>query len=102
MADLNLFLYSLSVDFFNLSVSNISILVVNNISLLSGSAGSNFKIFGHTPFIAIEEKNGLVYRDNPISINKNEWRFLIGKNIKRIGVAIIDQEANVYVKIHEI
>lgn len=63
---------------------------------------SNFKIFGHTPFIAIEEKNGLVYRDNPISINKNEWRFLIGKNIKRIGVAITDQEANVYVKIHEI
>jgi hypothetical protein len=62
---------------------------------------TNFEIFGHTPFLAIKEKSGLVYRDNPIKTGKNEWKFLIREAISKIGIAISDQNANIYVKIHE-
>lgn len=63
---------------------------------------SNFKIFGHTPFLAIKNKDGLVYRDNPIKISEYEWRYKINKNLTKIGIAIVDSNAYSYVKIHDI
>lgn len=63
---------------------------------------TNFKIFGHTPFLAIKENNGLVYRDNPVQTSKNEWKFFIRKPVSKIGIAIVDQNANEYIKVYEL
>ena len=62
----------------------------------------NFDLFGNIPFLAIKEKNNIIYRDNPIKIKKNYWRYLVKKNIKTLGIATIDKKGFVKTKVHEI
>lgn len=63
---------------------------------------TNFDLFGNIPFLAIKEKNNLIYRDNPIKIKKNYWRYLVSKNIKTLGIATVDKKGFVKTRIHEI
>ena len=63
---------------------------------------TNFDLFGNTPFLAIKEKNNLIYRDNPIKIKKNYWRYLLKKNIKTLGIATVDKSGFVKTKVYEV
>ena len=63
---------------------------------------TNFDLFGNIPFLAIKEKNNLIYRDNPIKIKKNYWRYLVSKNIKTLGIATVDKKGFVKTRVHEI
>jgi len=63
---------------------------------------TNFDLFGNIPFLAIKEKNNIIYRDNPIKIKKNNWRYLLNKEIKSIGIATVDKKGFAQTKVYEI
>ena len=63
---------------------------------------TNFDLFGNIPFLAIKEKNNLIYRDNPIKIKKNYWRYLVNKNIKTLGIATVDKRGFVKTRVHDV
>ena len=63
---------------------------------------TNFDLFGNSPFLAIKEKNNLIYRDNPIKIKKNYWRYLVNKNIKTLGIATVDKRGFVKTRVHDV
>ena len=62
---------------------------------------TNYDLFGNIPFLAIREKNNLVYRDNPINVKKNYWKFLVNKNTKSIGIASVDKKGFVQTKVYD-
>ena len=62
---------------------------------------TNYELFGNIPFLAIREKNNLVYRDNPINVKKNYWKFLVNKNTKSIGIASVDKKGFVQTKVYD-
>ncbi len=63
---------------------------------------TNFDLFGNAPFLAVREKNNLIYRDNSINIKKNNWRYLVNDNTKSIGIAAVDKKGFVKTKVYEI